>query len=279
MLSAVRETATYRASRPDLEHDVTARAASAPNTASALLGLVMNQFVRVAISRRSAPTNAVTGHGPRGTSTPSYDGLPRRVRRRTAVGRLMVPPLRSERCCGEAASRGGGRLDFEFDDAPAFREARHMTAIEIIALLEQQFGPAITAKSAEALDPFVAVEPARLVEVCTVPSRRSAPQVRDPERHLRRRLPGDRPQEGRQGRVRAACRGRLSPVEFLVPRPALHGQGCSSTLERQRRRAVARCAQRRGDLEDGGLAGTRSLRLGRRELHGASKSGADFAWG
>jgi NADH-quinone oxidoreductase subunit C len=42
-----------------------------------------------------------------------------------------------------------------------------MTPPEIVALLEQQFGPAITAGGAEALDPFVAVEPARLVEVCT----------------------------------------------------------------------------------------------------------------
>jgi NADH-quinone oxidoreductase subunit C len=42
-----------------------------------------------------------------------------------------------------------------------------MTAAEIIALLEEKFGSSITAKSAEALDPFVAVEPARLVEVCT----------------------------------------------------------------------------------------------------------------
>jgi NADH-quinone oxidoreductase subunit C len=42
-----------------------------------------------------------------------------------------------------------------------------MTPTDIIALLEQQFGPAITAKNAEALDPFVAVEPSRLVEVCT----------------------------------------------------------------------------------------------------------------
>lgn len=42
-----------------------------------------------------------------------------------------------------------------------------MTAAETTALLESQFGPAITAKNAEALDPFVAVDPARLVEVCT----------------------------------------------------------------------------------------------------------------
>jgi NADH-quinone oxidoreductase subunit C len=40
-----------------------------------------------------------------------------------------------------------------------------MTAAEIIAVLEENFGPAITVKNAEALDPFVAVEPARLVEV------------------------------------------------------------------------------------------------------------------
>jgi NADH-quinone oxidoreductase subunit C len=41
-----------------------------------------------------------------------------------------------------------------------------MTHAEIIALLETQFGSAIAGKSAEALDPFVAVEPAKLVEVC-----------------------------------------------------------------------------------------------------------------
>ena len=42
-----------------------------------------------------------------------------------------------------------------------------MTASEIVAMLETQFGAAITAKNAEALDPFVAVDPAKLVEVCT----------------------------------------------------------------------------------------------------------------
>ena len=42
-----------------------------------------------------------------------------------------------------------------------------MTAAEIAALLEQQFGPAITGTKLDALDPFITVEPARLVEVCT----------------------------------------------------------------------------------------------------------------
>jgi NADH-quinone oxidoreductase subunit C len=41
-----------------------------------------------------------------------------------------------------------------------------MTAAEIISLLEAQFGSAITAKNADTLDPFVSVEPAKLVEVC-----------------------------------------------------------------------------------------------------------------
>lgn len=41
-----------------------------------------------------------------------------------------------------------------------------MTAAEIAALLQQQFGPAITATKLDALDPFVTVEPAKLVEVC-----------------------------------------------------------------------------------------------------------------
>lgn len=42
-----------------------------------------------------------------------------------------------------------------------------MTAAEIITLLESQFGAAITGKKADAMDPFVSVEPAKLVEVCT----------------------------------------------------------------------------------------------------------------
>src|SRR5215203_1840747 len=42
-----------------------------------------------------------------------------------------------------------------------------MTAAEIATLLEQQFGAAITGKKLDAIDPFVTVEPAQLVEVCT----------------------------------------------------------------------------------------------------------------
>ena len=42
-----------------------------------------------------------------------------------------------------------------------------MTTADVIALLDQQFGSAVAAKSADALDPFVAVAPARLVEVAT----------------------------------------------------------------------------------------------------------------
>ena len=42
-----------------------------------------------------------------------------------------------------------------------------MTAAEIAAALETQFGPAIAGKKLDALDPFVTVEPARLVEICT----------------------------------------------------------------------------------------------------------------
>jgi NADH-quinone oxidoreductase subunit C len=41
-----------------------------------------------------------------------------------------------------------------------------MTSTEIATLLEQQFGAAITGKKLDALDPFVTVDPAKLVEVC-----------------------------------------------------------------------------------------------------------------
>ena len=42
-----------------------------------------------------------------------------------------------------------------------------MTAAEIAALLEQIFGPAVTGKKLDALDPFVTLDPVRLVDVCT----------------------------------------------------------------------------------------------------------------
>lgn len=41
-----------------------------------------------------------------------------------------------------------------------------MQASDIVALLEQQFAGKIKAKNLEAIDPFVVVEPADLVEVC-----------------------------------------------------------------------------------------------------------------
>jgi NADH-quinone oxidoreductase subunit C len=42
-----------------------------------------------------------------------------------------------------------------------------MTAAEIASLLETQFGSAVTGKKLDALDPFVTVEPTKLVEACT----------------------------------------------------------------------------------------------------------------
>jgi NADH-quinone oxidoreductase subunit C len=42
-----------------------------------------------------------------------------------------------------------------------------MTPAEIIALLERQFGQAIASNKLDGLDPFVALDPAKLVDVCT----------------------------------------------------------------------------------------------------------------
>jgi NADH-quinone oxidoreductase subunit C len=42
-----------------------------------------------------------------------------------------------------------------------------MTPAEIISLLETQFGPLITGKKPDTIDPFVTVEPTKLVEICT----------------------------------------------------------------------------------------------------------------
>ena len=42
-----------------------------------------------------------------------------------------------------------------------------MTPAEVIALLQSTFGTAVTPGPANALDPFVVVDPARLVELCT----------------------------------------------------------------------------------------------------------------
>ncbi len=41
-----------------------------------------------------------------------------------------------------------------------------MNAADIAALLEQKFGPRIKSKNLEAIDPFVVVEPADVMEVC-----------------------------------------------------------------------------------------------------------------
>ena len=41
-----------------------------------------------------------------------------------------------------------------------------MTAAETIALLQGQFGSAIPSVNAAALDPYVVVDPAKLVEIC-----------------------------------------------------------------------------------------------------------------
>jgi NADH-quinone oxidoreductase subunit C len=41
-----------------------------------------------------------------------------------------------------------------------------MTSAEIISVLEQQFGDKIKSKNLEAIDPFMVVEPAHLLEVC-----------------------------------------------------------------------------------------------------------------
>jgi NADH-quinone oxidoreductase subunit C len=41
-----------------------------------------------------------------------------------------------------------------------------MTPTEIIALLQTKFGPAVTAAKADALDPYVVVDPVSLVNIC-----------------------------------------------------------------------------------------------------------------
>src|SRR3954462_7229648 len=41
-----------------------------------------------------------------------------------------------------------------------------MTAAEIVALLEQKFGERIRSRNLQAIDPFVTVDPADLLEVC-----------------------------------------------------------------------------------------------------------------
>jgi NADH-quinone oxidoreductase subunit C len=42
-----------------------------------------------------------------------------------------------------------------------------MTPADIIAILEQRFGPAVTGKKLDAIDPFVTVDPTQLVEIST----------------------------------------------------------------------------------------------------------------
>src|SRR5262245_41870175 len=42
-----------------------------------------------------------------------------------------------------------------------------MTAVDTIAVLQETFGPAITAAKPDAIDPFVVMDPAHLIAVCT----------------------------------------------------------------------------------------------------------------
>lgn len=51
-----------------------------------------------------------------------------------------------------------------------------MAPPDIIAILEDRFGPAVTGKILDAIDPFVTVDPAGLVEICT--SLRDDPRLR-----------------------------------------------------------------------------------------------------
>jgi NADH-quinone oxidoreductase subunit C len=64
-----------------------------------------------------------------------------------------------------------------------------MTSADIAAALEQQFGDRITSKNLTALDPWVAVAPPDLLEVCRF-------LKNDP-----RRLSRTRPQKSAQGRL------------------------------------------------------------------------------
>ena len=94
-----------------------------------------------------------------------------------------------------------------------------MTAAEIAASSNTQFGSAITGKKLDALDPFVTVEPAKLVEVCTF--LRDDPRLKfeTPQRHHRRRLPRNRREEGRRrpgssrtSKCSTTCRASRSPA-------------------------------------------------------------------
>ena len=87
-----------------------------------------------------------------------------------------------------------------------------MAPADIIAILEERFGPAITGKKLDAIDPFVTVDPARFVEICKFLRDDPRLRLRPAQLHQRRRLPGNRREESRQGRIRAAPGNRLSPV-------------------------------------------------------------------
>src|SRR5437762_13416604 len=80
--------------------------------------------------------------------------------------------------------------------------------------------------------------------------------------HQRRGLPGDRPEEGGQGGLRAARGGGLSPAELPAP-PPLRGEGGAAAVEGQPAGAAAGGAVGDGVVELGGLARARGVRPGR----------------
>ena len=145
-----------------------------------------------------------------------------------------------------------------------------MTATDIVATLEQQFGDRIKSKKLDAIDPFVVVDAPDLLDVCRF--------LRDDPRLAFDMLncisgvdylepdPKKAPKAGFEPHMEVVY--HLSELHASAP---LRHQGDIAALEGQQARRIARSAVGDITVEDRRVARTRGLRPFRRLVHRPSR--------
>ena len=146
-----------------------------------------------------------------------------------------------------------------------------MTSADIIAVLEQQFGDRIKSKNLTAIDPFVVVAPADLLDVCRF--------LKDDPRlqfDLLNCISGvdylePDPKKAPKAGFDPHTGSRLSP--FQLPAPAsVRAESDPAALEGRQAGRTARSAVRHVPVAHGRLARARSLRPVRRLFHRPSRT-------
>ena len=136
--------------------------------------------------------------------------------------------------------------------------------------LKQRFGDKITGANLEGHRSLDRDRSRWIAGGLPLSARRAGFAVQLPELHLGRRLLRGGSEEGGQGRLEAAFRGRLSPLERAAPRDA-RAQGDPAAVEERRAGRAAGGPFGQRHLEHGRLARARGLRPERRAVHRPSQ--------